>query len=83
MKDYIKTGSDKELIGHAQSLYDSIYNVECFGTKDLIALDLIENELVRRGYSLDEEHQLKVAYVRDSKTECRVNKTSARRDSTA
>ena len=40
------------LIKEAKALYEFIYIVDCFGTNDLLRLDLIERELYGRGIEL-------------------------------
>lgn len=44
--------SDSDLIGMFKDLYESVYFIDCFGTKDLIQLNLAERELTRRGYEI-------------------------------
>ncbi|MFQ5793014.1 MAG: hypothetical protein ACE5JI_21295 [Acidobacteriota bacterium] len=44
--------SDADLIGMFKDLYEAVYFIDCFGTKDLIALNLAERELTRRGYAI-------------------------------
>jgi len=47
--------SDEELIRRFESLYQAIYVVECFGSRDVIELVEVEEELARRGYKIQEE----------------------------
>jgi hypothetical protein len=47
-----------ELIKEANQLYDVIYNVDCFGTRDLIRLNQIEKELENRGYLITQSSKL-------------------------
>ena len=51
---------DKELIETFKSLYDSINVTECYGVKDLIIFDTCEKELLKRGYSIEENKGVKV-----------------------
>ena len=46
----IRSWSAKSLIAYLRELYEMIYVVECFGTRDLGLYNAIINELDRRGY---------------------------------
>lgn len=48
----------KELKERAEALCDSIYNLECFGTRDLIMYDATLAELESRGYEVTERKVL-------------------------
>jgi hypothetical protein len=48
MKD-IKKISNKDLAAEYISLYQQIEVAECFGTRDLLRRDELENEIARRG----------------------------------
>jgi len=50
----ITTWSTKKLIEEGNALWQSIYQVGCYGVKDMILLGLIERELNRRGYEFKE-----------------------------
>jgi hypothetical protein len=50
----IKAMTDKQLIEEYKSLYESIYVIDCFGTKDLLLLQAIETELYNRKYEISE-----------------------------
>jgi len=39
----------KDLIDEYKSLFDAIYNIECFSSGDIILFHAIEDELIRRG----------------------------------
>ena len=47
--------SDEELIERFESLYQTIYIVECFGSKDVQELIEVEAELRKRGYTFQEQ----------------------------
>jgi len=47
--------SDKELIERFESLYQAIYIVECFGSRDVQELMEVEAELRKRGYTFQEQ----------------------------
>ena len=49
---------DEQLIADAKGLFDSIYVVECYGSKDLMRLDATIGELERRGYTVVERTTL-------------------------
>ena len=51
-----------ELIKEAKQLNSLIYNDDCFGTRDLLRLNLVEQELERRGYQPAQSNKL--AFVR-------------------
>ena len=57
--EWIKKLSDKKLKDHAISLYEAIYIAECYGSKDIVELDLLCAELQNRGYSITERMQIK------------------------
>ena len=44
----IKKMTTEDLIKEYQSLYDAVYNVDCFSCKDLQLFYMIENELMNR-----------------------------------
>ena len=46
--------SDEELKRRFISLWQSVYEFECFGSHDLIELEVIAQELERRGYEITE-----------------------------
>ena len=48
----IKDRTAQDLIETYNSYHDAIETVQCFGTKDLIKRDIIEAELLRRGFEL-------------------------------
>ena len=43
-----------DLMAEAKQLHDLIYNVECYGTRDMLRLELIYRELERRGWGVVE-----------------------------
>jgi hypothetical protein len=46
--------SDRELKNRFISLWQNVYEFECFGSHDLIELEVIAQELERRGYEITE-----------------------------
>ena len=44
--------TDEQLIDDYKSLYQTIYEVECYGTRDIVELDNVASELMSRGYSI-------------------------------
>lgn len=44
--------SDAELIAMFKDFYESVHITDCFGTQDLIELNMLERELERRGYEI-------------------------------
>jgi hypothetical protein len=46
--------SDEELKRRFISLWQSVYEFECYGSHDLIELEVIAQELERRGYEITE-----------------------------
>lgn len=55
---YFKDWTTKKLKEEAKAYYSSIYQVECYGVKDLIAYEGILRELENRGYEVAEEGRL-------------------------
>lgn len=58
--------TDEELKRQFISLYESIYVSECFGSRDVLELEMIARELERRGYEITEEP--KIRKVRKART---------------
>jgi capsular polysaccharide biosynthesis protein len=54
----IKNEKTETLMAQAQQLYDLIYNVECYSVGDMVMLEMLEREIVRRGYSVVEQNTL-------------------------
>jgi hypothetical protein len=52
----------KKLKEEAITLDDIIYNIECYGTRDMITLTGILNELENRGYSAISKSRLVFEY---------------------
>lgn len=44
----------KEIMAEARRLHDLVYNVECYGTRDMLRLEHIYAELERQGISVVE-----------------------------
>lgn len=51
---------DKELKKQYAGLYDAIYNAECYGTRDMLNLEAIEEELCKRGYIIEESRKVRI-----------------------
>lgn len=49
-----------ELKREYKSLYDMIFNVDCFGVSDLYRLEQVEMELLKRGYTVSEFAKVKI-----------------------
>ena len=45
--------SDKELIEIYKECYDSVYNIECYGMRDLYIIELAREDLTKRGYKME------------------------------
>ncbi len=58
IKQHFKALTINELKAEHKNYYASVYIDDCFGTKDLIWLQLIERELDRRGYEVIETPRL-------------------------
>ena len=56
----MKKKTDTELMAQAKELFSSIYEVDCFGIKDLVRYELVCRELERRGYEVDETKKLEI-----------------------
>jgi hypothetical protein len=56
--------SDEELKSRYISLWESVFVVECFGSKDLIELEAIAQELERRGYEVTESRKPRIRRIR-------------------
>jgi hypothetical protein len=50
----IKKMNKKELIQEFQLAYQQMYDIGCFGVKDLIWYKTLEDEIYRRGYEIHE-----------------------------
>ena len=55
---FIQKQTDKELKELAVELWSSIYQTDCYGTKDLILYGLAYRELEKRGYEIKENKKL-------------------------
>ncbi len=67
MIDYknLKTADLKELIDEAYALDGMINDVECYSTKDMLALDAVLDELDRRGYTPKEQRKFEIVKMSD------------------
>ena len=52
----LKEAETLELMAEAKSLHDLIYNIECYGTSDMLRLEHLYAEFERRGISVVEGH---------------------------
>jgi hypothetical protein len=52
--------SDRELKRRFISLWQSVYEFECYGVHDLIELEATAQELERRGYEITEVRKPKI-----------------------
>lgn len=57
-EETLKTWRDEELIAEAKTLHGLIYITNCYGTKDMLVLELVSRELERRNYEVKEEKRL-------------------------
>ncbi|RLI96426.1 MAG: hypothetical protein DRP00_05325 [Candidatus Aenigmatarchaeota archaeon] len=57
-RKYLSGLSDEELIEMYKELYDSIYNVECYSSKDIVLFCEIERELIERSYKIRTEPEI-------------------------
>ena len=46
--------TDEELIADFKGMHAEIYGFECYSTNDLMRLQAAEQELARRGYTINE-----------------------------
>jgi len=58
MDKKLKDWTSKELIDRAQGLHCSIFQSECYGSKDLLLYDMIVGILAARGYELVENKSI-------------------------
>ena len=58
LAQYAKTRTDQELITEARALYNSIYRMVNYDVKSWALLEALQNELVKRGYKLQETSEL-------------------------
>jgi len=61
--------SDKKLIVEVKGLYDAIYNVDCFGSNDVLLYEKICRELERRGYC-QAHHEIWIRKNNHAKESC-------------
>jgi hypothetical protein len=50
---FFKDWTNKKLKEEALSYYETIYKIQCYGTKDMLAYDSILNELAKRGIEFE------------------------------
>ena len=56
--------SDKELKNRFISLWESIFLFECYGTHDLLELEVLAQELEKRGYEITEIRRPRIRKIR-------------------
>jgi len=56
--------SDEELKNRYISLWESIFVVECYGSRDLIDMEAIAQELERRGYQVTESRKPRIRKIK-------------------
>ena len=44
--------TDEQLISEYRGLYQAIYEIECYGSHDIMNLDNLASELMSRGYTI-------------------------------
>lgn len=54
----IQALSTQQLKAEFKSTYNTIYRYDCFGTSDMVYLDLLGQELYRRGIEVDGEERV-------------------------
>jgi len=64
-KQYFSDMTTEELEKEASSLYDVIYNIDCYSVSDLKNLDGAVNELGKRGISAEEEVHGKLVFDKE------------------
>jgi len=64
MSEWLKSLSDEELKRRYVSLWESIFVVECFGSRDVIELEMLAQELERRGYEVGEVRKPRIRKIR-------------------
>ena len=50
--------TDKQLKDEARSYHQLIYDVGCYGVRDMIFYSRVVDELIKRGYSIGEQNRL-------------------------
>ena len=56
----LSTWTVRQLKSQALSLHQIIYQLDCFGSHDMVELDAVEAELNRRGYEFAESKVLSI-----------------------
>jgi hypothetical protein len=56
--------SDEELKNRYISLWESVYVLECYSSRDLIELEAIAQELERRGYEVTESRKPRIRKIK-------------------
>lgn len=54
----IQALSTQQLKAEFKSTYNTIYRYDCFGTSDMVYLDLLKRELYRRGIEVDTDERI-------------------------
>jgi len=63
---YVEGKTDEELIEEAKGLYNSIYVVDCFSSRDITLFDWIVGELEKRGYEVETESAFSIEKKEDA-----------------
>lgn len=70
----IEKMTDIKLIAEYRSVFDMIYNNDCYGTNDLMYLDLLERELDRRHFIINETRVINIIKDEDAEDEIKCPK---------
>ena len=64
MADSLEKMSDEELKNRYISLWESVFVVKCFSSRDLIELEAIAQELEKRGYEVTETKKPRIRRIK-------------------
>lgn len=64
LNSYVGGLKNKALITEVKALHSSIYDIECYGVRDLVLFDSMLGELGKRGYNISGKTKL---YIRRSR----------------
>ena len=64
MEDSLEKMSDEELKRRYIGLWESVNVFECFSSKDLIELEVIAQELEKRGYEVTETRKPRIRRIK-------------------
>ena len=57
---YVKDWTDKKLEEELHQLHSAIYQIECFGVRDIWLYTACIEELEKRGHTISEKYQLEI-----------------------